>query len=132
MEYDMREMVRNAFYEHLNCMVEEVRQKDYLTRDEIEIEFLKRKQDRERKKKRTNIPLIGKLILSYQLSNLKYKDSDLMYETMLKLVDGYNITNLDNKVMEEICNNREEIYNKIFREHYENMYKVKELSSNVL
>lgn len=132
MEYDMREMVRNVFYEHLNCMVEEVRQKDYLTRDEIEIEFLKRKQDRERKKKRTNIPLIGKLILSYQLSNLKYKDSDLMYETMLKLVDGYNITNLDNKVMEEICNNREEIYNKIFREHYENMYKVKELSSNVL
>ena len=128
----MREMVRNVFYEHLNCMVEEVRQKDYLTRDEIEIEFLKRKQDRERKKKRTNIPLIGKLILSYQLSNLKYKDSDLMYETMLKLVDGYNITNLDNKVMEEICNNREEIYNKIFREHYENMYKVKELSSNVL
>ena len=132
MEYDMREMVRNVFYEHLNCMVEEVRQKDYLTRDEIEIEFLKRKQDRERKKKRTNIPLIGKLILSYQLSNLKYKDSDLMYETMLKIFDGYNITNLDNKVMEEICNNREEIYNKIFREHYENMYKVKELSSNVL
>lgn len=128
----MREMVRNVFYEHLNCIVEEVRQKDYLTRDEIEIEFLKRKQDRERKKKKTNIPLIGKLILSYQLSNLKYKDSDLMYETMLKLVDGYNITNLDNKVMEEICNNREEIYNKIFREHYEDMYKVKELSSNVL
>lgn len=127
MAYDIREEVRNIFYRHLKMIYNEVCQKEIVTINEIKDELLKRTTREEKLTRRYKIPLIGKMILSYELSNMTYETNSTMYKAMLTLAEGCKLDALDKNSMEVIIANQEEIYDKFFREYYETFHRVKEL-----
>ena len=129
MACDIREEVRNIFYRHLKMIYNEVCQKDFIIADEIKCELLKRTAREEKLDKRYKIPLIGKIIMSYSIDRMSYQTNSTMYKAMLTLVEGCKLNALNKKTMEYIITNQEEIYDKFFREDYEEFHRVKELSS---
>jgi len=129
MACDIREEVRNIFYRHLKMIYNEVCQKGVISADEIKCELLKRTAREEKLDKRYKIPLIGKIIMSYSIDRMSYQTNSTMYKAMLTLVEGCKLNALNKKTMEYIITNQEEIYDKFFREDYEELHRVKELSS---
>ena len=118
--------IRDVFYGHLNIIAGEVSKKEVISKQQIKLEIDKRKKQEEKRRKAYKIPLIGRMILSYNLNyHETYKESSIMYECMLKLADGCNLNYLDVERMHQIINDREQIYEKLYREDYEYVYNAK-------
>lgn len=122
---DMRQMIKSIFSTKLNKIYDEfINNGDIILKKEsVTIEFKKKKEKENKKEQIKKVPLVGESI--YRMLPRNYKTSSDRCKFILSLMDNLKLEYIDIHKMQQIMENRDEIYEEYYCRDYEYEFSAK-------
>ena len=111
---NIREIVKTIFNTKLNSLNDKfIKNKNLvLTKENVATKYEKKKNRENKKEQIKELPLIGESVYN-MISKNRNNGSD-RYKLILSLMDNLNLEYIDKSRMQQIIDNRDEIYEKYF------------------